>query len=586
MSGATRLSSVVGTTPTDAWQTVRAAVDSFAPYLHDSGELHDPVFGVPTQYGTAYYAYVNAATATSLPAGSRQTYLDRAIRGVHAALRHTADPGLPATASTFLGDTASVEGSESTRDFTWPPIMKTFRLLRSAGVAAQTLDTLAQRIATVDIHRSFGSRPPSNWSSVWLSGEWIRVREGLSPLRPEQIDACLSTFFDQAIDLEQGLFQEHGLPNSYDLFTRFHLADMLAEGYQGRERDRMQRLMLTGVSRSLALQLSDGSLASAYRSTGQTWTLGAQVAYFTHAARFFARRDEKLATEAAAAAQRAMASFALWQRPDGPFSPVQNLLPATRRVGYEGYTADAHYSALALAFVASALLTGYDETPAEWHRTSVHVEREPTHRALVHRGPVSVQINADPAAPFDAFGITDLTFGTGRLLQFGPTARHRHSDALVNLGIALRERSGPAPLDIVAQRRHVLEAEIGRADGGLRLASRVTGIPEYRYSLAVDASDNGVSVEEATPGTVGYKTLLVPYLHNPGTNVHTSMSRTGSGILLRHGDEEITITVDALIERAIDIPDEFESRRGLCSLLRLDLATACERVRYYVRRAA
>lgn len=563
-----------------AWQTLVEGAESHAPYLQPSGELHDPVFGLPTQYGTAYFAYVNAVISTAAPGGDG-AHLDRAVRGVDAALRHTEDPALPATASGFDRETCSVRGAGNHRDFTWPPILKTFRLLR-ASAAPDVVERLARRIAAVDIERCFRSRPPSNWASVWLSGEWIRLREGLSPFGRDDIDDWLAVFFDRLIDLELGLYKEPGLPNSYDLFTRFHLADMLAEGYDGRECERMERLMRTGLERSLAVQLSDGSLASAHRSTGQTWTVGAQVGYFTRAARFFTGRDDELAARAMAAARRAMASFALWQRPGGPFSPVQNLLPAARRVGYEGYTADAHYASLALAFLAGGLLGGYTDGPAQAAGESVRVEQAPTFRAVARRGRVSVQVNGAPAPDYDAFGITDLTFGPGRILHFGPSVRHLQTGAFVNIGIALRERSGAAPLDIVARRRHVLDGEITSGRAELRLASRVDESPGYRYTLTVRLIDDGVEIEETTPGERGEKTLLVPYLRDHGGGESTRVLAAPSGVSLTRGGERIRISVDAPIERVVDIAGEFENRRGLCGLIRLDLADPRESARYRI----
>lgn len=504
------------------------------------------------------------------------------MRGVDAALRHTGNPDLPATASGFDRDTSSVRAAGNHRDFTWPAILKTFRLLRSAGVPGEVVAGLARRIAAVDIEACFRSRPPSNWASVWLCGEWIRLREGLSPFGREDVDRWLAVFFDRLVDLDRGLYQEPGLPNSYDLFTRFHLADMLAEGYDGRERGRMERLMETGLARSLAVQLSDGSLASAHRSTGQTWTLGAQAGYFTHAARYFAGRDEGLAARAMAAASRAMAAFALWQRPGGPFSPVQNLLPPARRVGYEGYTADAHYASLALAFVAGALLGGYTDAPHRAAEASVRVEQAPTFRAVAHRGRVSVQVNGAPAPDYDGFGITDLTFGTGRILHFGPTVRHLQTASLVNIGIALREHPGPAPLDVVAGRRHVLDGEITSGEAELRLASRVEDGPGYAYALTVRLTDDGAEVEEATPGTRGDKTLLVPYLRDNGAGEPTRVLAAERGVSLTRGNERILVSVDAPIERVVDIGGEFENRRGLCGLVRLDLAEPREALRYRI----
>jgi hypothetical protein len=260
-------------------EILREAVESYAPYLQASGEMHDPIFGEPTQYGTPYHALCNAVLARE-DAGGRMSaaYADRAVRGLEAALDHVIDPGLPPTASGFDGATGAV-GRSNHRDFFWPPILKTFLILRDLGV--EGAEGFAGRISGVNIEASFAQRPPSNWAAVWLSGEWLRLREGLSPFSKESLDLWLDRFFEAHILTGQGLYQEPGHPNSYDLFTRYHLADMLVAGYDGRRRQDLELLMRTGLHGSVGVQLSDGSLASAHRSTGQTWTLGGPV-YVLH----------------------------------------------------------------------------------------------------------------------------------------------------------------------------------------------------------------------------------------------------------------------------------------------------------------
>ncbi|HEX2739870.1 MAG TPA: hypothetical protein VHM69_05440, partial [Rubrobacter sp.] len=163
-------------------EILRDAVESYSPHLQPSGELHDPVFGEPTQYGTPYHALCNAVLAMRDGGERRSAYVDRAARGLKAALDHVSDPGLPPTASGFDPATGTVTRSNH-RDFFWPPIIKTFRILRSMRVDGT--EVFAQRISGVDIERAFAKRPPSNWASVWLSGEWLRLREGLSPFSKE-----------------------------------------------------------------------------------------------------------------------------------------------------------------------------------------------------------------------------------------------------------------------------------------------------------------------------------------------------------------------------------------------------------------
>ena len=575
-------------------------VASYRPYLQSSGELHDPVFGEPTQYGTAYHAFCHAVLATAGPVEARATHLSDATRGLDATLTHTGNPTLTPSAAGFSRATGAVRRSNH-RDFTWPPILKTYRILAAEGVDRSK--EFAERIAAVDIEQSFRSRPPSNWASVWLAGEWVRIREGLSTYTRSDVDGWLGGFLDDLLRPDDGFFFEPGKPNSYDLFTRFHVADLLWEGYDGRWQGELERLMETGLERSLAVQMSDGSLASAHRSTGQTWTVGAEIAYFTHAANFFAERDDNdRAQRAADGARLAFASMQRWQRPGAPFSPVENLLPPGFRVGYEGYTADGHYGNLALAFLATAVLAGFgsDELPATepaaTRDAATRVEHEPTFRGVAHAGRYSLALNADPAPAYDGFGTTDLTVGPRRHLQFASSVKHMESGAFVNLGLARRTEPGRSALDILAQRTFTLTQPIealpptslpsGAAGLSLRATSAATETPTAQpgldYELTATVRPDGVEVTEATPGLVGYRTLLVPYVRDTGTGIHTTVEQTADGVRLVHGDETVAVTVDGTVEAIVVLPHGFENRRGLCGLVRLDLDEPADRISYRV----
>ena len=333
----------------------------------------------------------------------------------------------------------------------------------------------------MDIEAAFAKRPPSNWAAVWLSGEWLRLREGLSPFSMERMDLWLDTFFETHILTGQGLYQEPGHPNSYDLFTRYHLADMLMEGYDGRRREDLEILMRTGLLRSLGVQLSDGSLASAHRSTGQTWTLGAQCAYFTHASNYFRGREPELARRAEEAAYRALScvpalaagrSVQSCREPSATGSQGRLRTLHGRRPLREpgcGFPGRGGVERL-----ESALRGAFRRT-----RGFLLVEHDPTFRAVLHNGPYSLHFNARPAPDYDAFGVVDLTFGPGRFLQFVSSAKHLESGRLLNLGMA-----GNSVSDL---------ALIGRMKGDLapprlELEARGRGSP-YRYHFAARCGD-------------------------------------------------------------------------------------------------
>jgi hypothetical protein len=551
------------------------AVESYAPYLQASGEMHDPVFGEPTQYGTPYHAFCNAVLAREDGGERRSAYADRAVRGLEVALDHVLDPGLPPTASGFDGATGAVDRSNH-RDFFWPPILKTFLILRELGV--EGADGLAARISGVDIEAAFAGRPPSNWAAVWLSGEWLRLREGLSPFSMERLDLWLDTFFETHILPEQGLYQEPGHPNSYDLFTRYHLADMLAEGYDGRRREDLEILMRTGLLRSLGVQLSDGSLASAHRSTGQTWTLGAQCAFFTHASNHFRGQEPQLARRAEEASYRALSSFRRWQR-HGPYSPVENRLPPGHRVGYERYTADGHYANLAAAFLAAAVSNGLNRPftePSGGREAFLLLEHDPTFRAVLHNGLYSLHFNARPVPEYDAFGVVDLTFGPGRFLQFVSSAKHLESGRLLNLGMAGSSGSSQADLALTGR------MEGGLAPPRLELEARDRGSP-YRYRFAARVETEGVYVEETTPGLEDPKSLLIPYLRDPGTGTVTAAKVEAGGVRLVHGREEVEISCGTPVKRVVHLTGGLQSRRGICGMLRIGFRERSQGISYRIR---
>lgn len=576
--------------PTDTRMDVRPlellaeGTRGYEPYLLPSGEMSDPVLHEPTQYGTPYHAWCQAVLAKHGDAEQRDAHRERATRGLDAALAHVADPAAAHTVSGFDRRTGALHRINH-RDFFWPAVLRTYRTLVELGVPA---DRWSDTIAKVDIERSFGSRPPSNWAAVWMSGEWLRQCEGLSPISRERFDQWLGGFAERIL-LERGMYEEPGHSNSYDLFTRLHLADILSNGYDGTHRDFLERLLVTGLKRSLGVQLSNGSLASAHRSTGQSWTLGAQTAYFTLAANRLDASDPPLARKSREAGQRALIALMQCRRRDAPFSPVENALPPAWRVGYEPYTADGHYGNLALGFLAHAIDSGMSTTPLETAETrdpQTHIESDPVWRGVARHDPYAVQLNGFPAASYDGFGLVDMTFGPGRALQFVSSAAHLNEPKqFFNVGLALRPHADRGPLQVLSQLPHHLIAPLapGEEPASLTLRSRLIGGCQHDITVTLDAK--GIHITEATPGLESYKTLLVPYLRDPGhgsqTHLDLEVDREHTVVRFTLGSETVRLTMDAPSLSPIDLPHGFENRRGLCGLLRLDLAEPCEQVTHH-----
>ncbi|MDR3708924.1 MAG: hypothetical protein P4L33_11540 [Capsulimonadaceae bacterium] len=571
---------------------LRVGVDSFRSLIRDDGELIDPVYKEPAQYGTPYHGFCHAAIASLSTGPERLERARLALKVCSAALAHVEDPAC----SPNLSGANRATGAGSAinhRDFFWPAILKSYILLRDI-LGGEEVAGLKARIGRVDVPKPFMARPPSNWASVWLSGEWIRIREGLSNVNIEQFDEWLGVFFDGHIDIETGFFHEGGHPNSYDLFTRFHLQDLLAEGYDGRWRATLEKLLISGLRRSLAVQLSDGSMASAYRSTGQTWTLGVQCAYFTEAAEFLAERDPQSAARARNAAGAAFESLARYQRRDGYFSPVENLLPPEMRVGYEGYSFDGNYANLALGFFAVALLRGFDTSSRPYEPVMLahpepltYIENDPVFRAAAHSGPYSVHFNGFPSPAYDSYGIIDVTVGLRRRLQFASSARYLSDGQLYNMGVA--RRSGPGRGDISPYDWEPL-ALIGAIEplpdrAGFSVAARVRG-SIVCCRIIVEIDHDGIHISFMSKGDNGYKTVIVPYLRDCGdghtTSVELTQSASEAVATLSMADEQVRVIVDGPVSGMLDIPYNFENRRGHCGLLRFDLERPTDKVSYRI----
>ncbi|MCW5951384.1 MAG: hypothetical protein KIT69_03925 [Propionibacteriaceae bacterium] len=578
-----------------------------------TGELLDPVFSDQTEYGTAYYAVCNAVLALVSGGSERVEYQRRARAGLEATLRAIGNPDdIDGAVADYTHGVFS-PGFRNLRDFMWAPALRTYRLLRRLGEPA--LDSVAAQIAAVKVPDVFSERPPVNWATVWILGEFLRIQQGLSPYTVADIDAWLEPFFaenpdldhgfykelreatgaelswESAIDLERGFYREPGVPNSYDLFSRTHLLELVAEGYDGVWAPQLRALVSPGTRRSLAVQLSTGSLATAYRSSAHLWNLGIQYWYFENAASILADSDPELAGQAASAAIRALRAAQACVRPTGDISPVENVHPASWRVGHESYTMDAHYVTLALGYFADAVEHGFTGAgePVELPGIRVHIDPDPVNRHLAHGCGWSIHVTLAPAAGYDSLGIADLTTGLGRRLRFGgqthwgrpgtlPDA-HRLSDQVpLTLGLAIRhpDRSiHPISAMVPTGERGATATE-----NGLRAFADVA---EGRYEIEVGIDDDEVRVVEQLGQ--GPRSLQIPYLRDRGDGYVTEVGVDGQQVRLVSGDEQLVLTVADDVEKVLHIPFGYESRHGLVGFVRLDLA-GTGAVSYSIRRVS
>lgn len=135
---------------------------------------------------------------------------------------------------------------------------------------------------------------------------------------------------------------------------------------------------------------------------------------------------------------------------------------------------------------------------------------------------------------------------------------------------------------MVAQQRLTLAEPIATLDSPPGLRLRATGTELLSYGLEVSVDGSVAHIQESTPGLVNHKTLLVPYLRDPGTGVVTDVEINGSALHLNHGDEHLVIAVDAEVEHMLHLPYGYQNGRGLGGLIRLDLRGPAEVITYTV----
>ena len=577
--------------------------------MDGSGRVLDPLVNEPTQYGTAYFAYAAAVASAYGPAARQALVGDAgwwvggagggrvgdAVRAMNASLDHLSD----LNQSPWISGIDPVAGGTSRlshRDFFWPAVMETFRRLREAQ--PQAAESWAERIAGIDIEATFITRPPSNWSAVWLSGEWLRMSMGLSPIGRDQFERWLGGMFEW-IDVEQGFFAEPGLPNAYDLFTRLHLLRLLEADYDGPLREALFQLAQNGVSRSLAVQLSDGSVASSHRSAGHAWTLTAQIALFTRSARLLGdRAPEGLAD----AARLAFDVLSTCRRPDGSLNPVQNGHSHEQRIGYEGYSSDGHYTPLTLAFLAEAIDAGFDVTgndpQGNTHamntrdeQPAIRVDRDPIWRAVLRRGSLAAQVRGGEANDYDGVGLTDLTLGPARRLVWHGSffAPGRKADRpIINPGACLLERQDKAAVPVASCCASEPISLQKTAANEVTLCARSGAGHRWSCTCTLE-EDQSLSMTERTEDGAAIGAFVLPYLLSPvpgeGTRVEVDQPSTAgeTRVVLTLGPECVVVTLFAEVDRVVHLNTGWASRRGEAGLLRFELADPHSQIRYQFR---
>ena len=153
------------------------------------------------------------------------------------------------------------------------------------------------------------------------------------------------------------------------------------------------------------------------------------------------------------------------------------------------------------------------------------------------------------------------------------------------MGLAHKREQTLGDLKIVARKDFSLLDGFERIEDdaccGFSLEGHAKG-EWHTCAASIKIDDDGIEVNGSIPGLRDFKTLLIPYLRDPGTGLTTEVL-IDKTIRLILGDEEIEIAPAQEIFRAIHLPYGYENRRGLCGLVRLDFKGMMEGISYRVR---
>ena len=129
-------------------------------------------------------------------------------------------------------------------------------------------------------------------------------------------------------------------------------------------------------------------------------------------------------------------------------------------------------------------------------------------------------------------------------------------------------------------------ALIGRMKGDCTAspgARSERGGSPYRYHFAARAWRRKGSTSKRRRQGWKNKTLLIPYLRDPGTGTVTEVSVESGGVRLVHGEEEVEISYGAPVRRVVHLTGGLQNRRGLCGLLRIEFREMSQGISYRIR---
>ena len=349
-AGRAKLEHPTGLGRADYLEVIRGVVEFFRRFQNEHGAIIDPYTEGERQYSTPAYALCGAALLQQREL--RDSWLrESTLKAFDGALSSLVE----GRAADNHGDFFTVKLMLAM------PLLKPFaspeqwtrweKLMRNLDPERSYRDILRYKRVPARIH---------NWNLVAVSGEYLRTLAGYAD----------GSFVRQYMPIQVTRFTPHGMyvdphnPMAYDVFSRYHVAIMLAHGYDGVGADTLRRVQLRGGWTALFLQSPVGEVPCGGRSAHHQWNEAAQTATFEILASALWKQGDGLAARAfKRGARLGLASLKRWIRPTGEFWIVKNRAEPWKRWGFEGYSYHSQYNLLAASMLAVAYLASDESIP-------------------------------------------------------------------------------------------------------------------------------------------------------------------------------------------------------------------------------
>ena len=322
-----------------------------------NGAVIDAFLHKEHQYATPYFA---TAVGVLIHAGRAPDLLDNGVRAMDRATSCFAKgaPGIP----------------DQHGEFFIPALTGALELYKD-HVPAEKMAAWRQRMSTPLEQIVRGGN--NNWRTYAMRGQWMRSKVGLA-----DHDKAVSFVDDAWLNATQrqrlapdkwNLYQDHQTdPESHavEAVGRGNLLGLIAQGYDGKSAQEMQKFVERGTAVSLLLQDPSGQCPPNGRTDDHVFNdVLYQLCFDVMAERAKQSGDARLAGQYRHAAMLSFKSIERWRRSDGPWAGsyfvTKNRFDPAERVGYQTASNYGNYNGAVMLHLAEAYLARVTDIPEQ-----------------------------------------------------------------------------------------------------------------------------------------------------------------------------------------------------------------------------